>query len=44
MDLTMNNVDFAKKQLYLNKKNVINQETCGFKHQKVFSVTTKNRD
>ena len=33
--LTINYVDFAKKQLYLNKKNDINQETCGFKHQKV---------
>ena len=31
--LTINYVDFAKKQLYLNKKNDINQETCGFKHQ-----------
>ena len=33
MSLTINYVDFAKKQLYLNKKNDINQETCGFKHQ-----------
>ena len=44
MYLTINNVDFVKKQLYLNKKNDINQETCGFKHQKVCTVTTKSRD